>query len=188
MVGEHVSNATNPEGSQMTTITSSAQAEFSRVGAPASREPSTFRVGLLRGAYLLIFIGQGIRLAPQLFDPSYSWELQRSVVVSMLAAMVLMSLLGLRYPLKMLPVLLFEITWKAVWLLRVALPAAMAGTSRCSSSFRCASSSPLSSLSCPGTTSSAASSWRRATSGGAPVRGGPRRHKRGRTKPTAACA
>lgn len=112
----------------MTTITSSAPAEFSRIDTPALREPSSFRVNLLRGAYALIVIGQGLRLAPQLFDPSYSWELQRSVVVSMLTAMVLMSLLGLRYPLKMLPVLLFEITWKAVWLLRVALPAAMAGT------------------------------------------------------------
>ena len=111
----------------MTTITSPAPAEFSRVEAPSLSEPSTFRVNLLRGAYALIFIGQGLRLAPQLFDLSQSWELQRSVVVSMLAAMVLMSLLGLRYPLRMLPVLLFEITWKAIWLLRVALPAAMTG-------------------------------------------------------------
>lgn len=112
----------------MTTITSPARAEFSQAKLSASREPSTLRVNLLRGAFALIVIGQGMRLAPQLFDPSYSWELQRSVVVSMLAAMVVMSLLGLRYPLKMLPVLLFEITWKAIWLLRVALPAALAGT------------------------------------------------------------
>lgn len=91
-------------------------------------EPSTLRVNLLRAGYALIVIGQGIRLAPQLLDPSYSWELQRSVVVSMLTAMVLLSALGLRYPLKMLPVLFFEITWKAVWLLRVALPATLAGT------------------------------------------------------------
>lgn len=51
-------------------------------------ELSTLRVNLLRAGYALIVIGQGIRLAPQLFDPSYSWELQRSVVVSMLTAMV----------------------------------------------------------------------------------------------------
>lgn len=91
-------------------------------------EPSTLRVNLLRAGYALIVIGQGMRLAPQLLDPSSTWELQRSVVVSMLTAMVLLSALGLRYPLKMLPVLFFEITWKAVWLLRVALPAALAGT------------------------------------------------------------
>jgi hypothetical protein len=91
-------------------------------------EPSTLRVNLLRAGYALIVIGQGIKLALQLFDPSYSWELQRSVVVSMLAAMVLLSLLGLRHPLKMLPVLLFEIAWKAIWLLRIAVPAALAGT------------------------------------------------------------
>src|SRR6218665_372537 len=108
----------------MTTIASAAPAEFSSVEAVPASGPSTWRVNLLRGAYALIVIGQGMRLAPQLFDPSTSWELQRSVVISMLAAMVLMSALGLRYPLRMLPVLLFEITWKAVWLLRVALPAA----------------------------------------------------------------
>ncbi|HEY0919063.1 hypothetical protein [Devosia sp.] len=71
-------------------------------------EPSALRLNLLRAGYALIVVGQGIRLAPQLLDPSYGWELQRSVVVSMLTAMVLLSALGLRYPLKMLPVLFFE--------------------------------------------------------------------------------
>jgi hypothetical protein len=38
-----------------------------------------------------------------------------------------MCVVGLRYPLQMLPVLLWEVTWKTLWLLLVPLPQWMAG-------------------------------------------------------------
>jgi len=44
------------------------------------------------------------------------------VVQCMLLAFWALCVLGLRYPLKMLPVLLWELAWKSVWLILVALP------------------------------------------------------------------
>ena len=40
----------------------------------------------------------------------------------MLVALSILSFLGLRYPLKMLPILLFELAWKFIWVTVVALP------------------------------------------------------------------
>lgn len=51
-----------------------------------------------------------------------SWELKEGTVVCMLVAMSLVALLGLRYPTRMLPILLFEVGWKLTWLTVVALP------------------------------------------------------------------
>jgi hypothetical protein len=41
--------------------------------------------------------------------------------------MSLLAFLGLRYPVRMLPLLVFESAWKLLWLSVVALPALIAG-------------------------------------------------------------
>jgi len=88
-----------------------------------AREIALWRLYLLRAGYLLIAIGMGMQMVPA-FLHHRPWELMHGVVNSMLLALVLPSVLGLRYPLRMLPLLFWEVTWKAIWLLAVALPAA----------------------------------------------------------------
>jgi hypothetical protein len=83
---------------------------------------STLRLHLLRAGYLLIAAGLGLTIWPEILHHQ-PWALMRGVVVCMLGAMSLLALLGLRYPLRMLPLLFFELGWKTLWLLAVALPA-----------------------------------------------------------------
>ncbi len=90
-------------------------------------EVSFIRLGFLRAGYLLLVVGVGLTVWPEILDPAAHWEAMRGVVVCMLGALCALSVLGLRNPLRMLPVLFFEMAWKALWLLRVALPAWQAG-------------------------------------------------------------
>lgn len=85
------------------------------------------RLYLLRAMYLLIVVGLGIVIWPGVIHHDKPWGLMQGVVNCMLAAFSLLSLLGLRYPLQMLPVLLWELAWKTIWLLNVALPAWSSG-------------------------------------------------------------
>jgi hypothetical protein len=82
---------------------------------------SPLRLNLLRGGYLLLVVGLAPIVWPEIMGPVGAMSLQRSVVVAMLCALSLLSLLGLRYPLRMLPLLLFEMAWKTIWLAAVAL-------------------------------------------------------------------
>lgn len=97
------------------------------MGAP-EHEVSVLRLYLLRAMYLLIVVGLGLVVWPGIIDRATPWTLNGGVVKCMLAAFSLLSLLGLRYPLQMLPVLMWELLWKALWLGIVAYPAWAAGT------------------------------------------------------------
>jgi len=90
-------------------------------------EVSLSRLYVLRAMYLFIVVGLGVYLWPGVLDPQRHWELMEGQSSCMLAAFSLLCALGLRYPLQMLPVLLWEALWKTLWLLLVPLPQWMAG-------------------------------------------------------------
>jgi hypothetical protein len=87
---------------------------------------STFRLNLLRAGYLYIAVGLAIFELPALLNPETLSRLDK-VILSVLFAMALLAVLGLRYPLKMLPLLFFEFLWKAIWLLAFGLPLLLSG-------------------------------------------------------------
>ena len=83
---------------------------------------SLFRLYALRAAYLFLAAGLAATIWPLLINHSPQWPLMNGVVCSLLAAVSVLAVIGIRYPLQMLPVLLFEMIWKSTWLIAVALP------------------------------------------------------------------
>ena len=83
---------------------------------------STLRLSLLRAMYLLMSVGLFITIWPAILLPTERLANANSVVFSLLGSLGVISLLGLRYPLKMLPILLFELLWKTVWIVAYAVP------------------------------------------------------------------
>lgn len=81
----------------------------------------------LRAGYLLLVVGLGLQVWPGILFDHASWELMEGVVQCMLGAMAVLALLGLRHPLRMLPLLFFEIVWKGLWLIVVAAPRLISG-------------------------------------------------------------
>jgi hypothetical protein len=92
-------------------------------GAPAgTSELSLLRLYALRAGYLLLVAGLGPMIWPGIIHHDKPWGLMQGVVHCMLAALSALAVLGLRYPLRMLPLLFFELAWKTIWLIVVAFP------------------------------------------------------------------
>lgn len=81
-----------------------------------------YRLYLLRAMYMLIAVAMGAQIWREILQHAASWERNEGVMNCMLGALSLLCLLGLRYPLQMLPLLLWEAAWKTIWLAFVPLP------------------------------------------------------------------
>jgi len=92
---------------------------------PQALEPalSVTRLNVMRAGYLFMAAGLTLKKWPLITDAA-DRPLYESVTICMLIAMSLLAWLGLRYPVKMLPILIFESAWKLLWLSAVALPLA----------------------------------------------------------------
>ena len=88
---------------------------------------SLARLYALRAGYLFIALGLAVTEWPTLFGHDDPWPTMQGVVTSMLVAMSVLAFLGVRHPLQMLPLLLFESAWKLIWLAVVAVPLWTAG-------------------------------------------------------------
>jgi len=90
----------------------------------AENDVSLARLYVLRAMYLLLVAGLGATIVPALVTHE---PMARGVIPSLLGALWLLAFLGLRYPLQMLPLLIFELAWKTIWMLDFGLPQWFAG-------------------------------------------------------------
>ncbi len=105
-------------------------------------EVSLARLYVLRAMYLLLVIGGAIEFLPQLIGHEPT---ARGVIPSMLGGLWVLACFGLRYPLQMIPILLFELAWKTIWLLDYGLPQWRAGvhTAQFTGDFKAIALGPL---------------------------------------------
>ena len=85
----------------------------------AEGEVSLLRLYVLRATYLLLVVGVGAMILPPLIahEPT-----ARGVIPSLIGGVWLLAFIGLKYPLRMVPLLMFEFAWKTLWLLVFGLP------------------------------------------------------------------
>jgi len=104
--------------SAMASLTPSAT-DLSPVSAP---EFSLVRLYALRAAYFIMAAGIGIFMWPTVLHHTSDLAVANGIRFALLGGLGLTAAWGIRYPIQMLPILLFELIWKAIYLLAFALP------------------------------------------------------------------
>jgi hypothetical protein len=100
-------------------MASTAATALPAVANTAEGEVSLVRLYVLRATYLLMVVGLAAMILPPLLNHE---PLARGVIPSLLGAVWVLAFVGLRYPLQMMPILIFELVWKTIWLIVYGLP------------------------------------------------------------------
>jgi len=98
---------------------------------------TNIRWGWLKGMYVYTIVGAGMfglgmLVIPEVIKSAFRWPVNEpiafGVIGSVYAAFGLLSILGLRSPLKFAPLLLLQLCYKTIWFVAVLLPLLMTGS------------------------------------------------------------
>jgi hypothetical protein len=106
----------------MNSVVSSSIANAELKSIAVVPEVSLFRLYTLRACYLLMAVGLAIYIWPIVISHSNELATSQGIRFALLAGLGATAALGVRYPVQMLPLLLFELAWKAIYLIAFALP------------------------------------------------------------------
>jgi hypothetical protein len=93
--------------------------------AAASDSLTVLRRNLLRACFLLLVVGLGLTAWPRFLSGGADVPLMNGVVDAMLCGMQLLAIVGLFSPVRMLPIVVFDVVWKLLWVGVVAVPLAL---------------------------------------------------------------
>lgn len=123
-MSEHIIDRPTDNAMATSSEAASATTRGRRDASTARPELSVTRLNVMRVGYLFMGLGLVVVKWP-LLPQAHELPLYEGVTLCLLTAMSVLALLGLRYPARMLPLLVLETLWKVLWLSLVALPRAV---------------------------------------------------------------
>ncbi len=91
------------------------------------KKPYNWRLHLMRGLFFLNVISLAYDNWSTILFPKEQMDTLTGVAISFWAGFSLLNFIGIRFPLKMLPILLLQLLYKSAWIIGTYLPAKNSG-------------------------------------------------------------